>query len=132
MATSSWDRKSVSNSTSIMHANSRSPGAFVISFGLPVLVYVFTFLCNDISGCPAPSLLHPYSLDFDQLKKEVGWTGFSGLINTKAFLGTLGYYLLSLALYRFLPAEESHGTELRSGGKLKYRFNGTLTLTQAT
>ncbi|KAI8943411.1 Delta(14)-sterol reductase [Plenodomus lindquistii] len=99
------------------------PGAFVISFGLPVLVYVFTFLCNDISGCPAPSLLHPYSLDFDQLKKEVGWTGFSGLINFNAFLGTLSYYLLSLALYRFLPAEEAHGTELKSGGRLKYRFN---------
>lgn len=99
------------------------PGAFVISFGLPVLVYVFTFLCNDISGCPAPSLLHPYSLDLEQLKKEVGWTGFSGLLNTQAFLGTLGYYLLSLTLYAFLPADEPEGVELRSGGRLKYRLN---------
>ncbi|KAL6705213.1 erg24, C-14 sterol reductase [Coniothyrium glycines] len=99
------------------------PGAFIISFGLPVLVYVFTFLCNDISGCPAPSLLHPYSLDLEQLKKEVGWTGFSGLLNTNAFLGTLGYYLLSLTLYTFLPAEESQGVELRNGARLKYRFN---------
>lgn len=88
------------------------------------MVYVFTFLCNDISGCPAPSLLHPYSLDFEQLKKEVGWTGFSGLLNTNAFLGTLAYYLLSLTLYAFLPAEESQGVELRTGGRLKYRFNG--------
>jgi len=99
------------------------PGAFIISFGLPVLVYVFTFLCNDISGCPAPVLLHPYSFSFDQLKKEVGWTGFSGLLNTQAFLVTLGYYMLSLTLYRFLPGQEVAGTELRSGGRLMYRFN---------
>jgi delta14-sterol reductase len=83
-------------------------------------------LCNDISGCPAPSLLHPYSFSLDQLKKEVGWTGFSGLLNTQAFLGTLAYYFLSLALYRFLPGEEHEGVELSSGGRLKYRFNGML------
>ncbi|KAI4946503.1 Delta(14)-sterol reductase [Alternaria rosae] len=99
------------------------PGAFIISFGLPVLVYVFTFLCNDISGCPAPVLLHPYSFTLEQLKKEVGWTGFSGLLNTQAFIGTLAYYFLSLFLYRFLPGQEVEGTELRSGGRLKYRFN---------
>ncbi|KAH6868327.1 ergosterol biosynthesis ERG4/ERG24 [Alternaria rosae] len=99
------------------------PGAFIISFGLPVLVYVFTFLCNDISGCPAPVLLHPYSFTLEQLKREVGWTGFSGLLNTQAFIGTLAYYFLSLFLYRFLPGQEVEGTELRSGGRLKYRFN---------
>jgi len=99
------------------------PGAFLISFGLPLLVYVFTFVCNDISGCPAPVLLHPESFSLEQLKKEVGWTGFSGLLNTQALLGTLGYYFLSLVLYRFLPGEECEGTELRSGGRLKYRFN---------
>ncbi|CAI6329360.1 unnamed protein product [Periconia digitata] len=99
------------------------PGAFVISFGLPLLCYTFVFLCNDVSGCPAPSLLNPSTLTLDQLKKEVGWTGFSGLINTNAVLGTLGYYLLSLTLYSFLPATKVEGTELRSGGRLKYRFN---------
>jgi delta14-sterol reductase len=93
------------------------------------LVYVFTFLCNDISGCPAPSLLHPTSLDWDQLKREVGWTGVSGLLNWQAFLGTLGYYFLSLTLYAFLPAEEVNGVQLTTGGKLKYRFNGTSTVT---
>ncbi|KAF9732165.1 Delta(14)-sterol reductase [Paraphaeosphaeria minitans] len=99
------------------------PGAFAISFLLPVLCYAFTFLCNDISGCPAPSLLHPSTLDFEQLKKEVGWPGFSGLITWNAVLGNFAYYLLSLTLYAFLPAEELEGTELRTGGRLKYRFN---------
>jgi delta14-sterol reductase len=100
------------------------PGAFIISFGLPVLVYVLTFFCNDISGCPAPSLLHPSRLDLNQLKKEVGWTGFGALLNWQAFAGTLSYYLLSLTLYRVLPGEEVNGVALKSGTKLKYRFNG--------
>jgi hypothetical protein len=103
---------------------SSRPGAFAISFFLPILCYAFTFLCNDISGCPAPSLLHPSTLDFEQLKKEVGWPGFLGLVTWNAVLGNAAYYLLSLALYAFLPAEEPEGTELRTGGRLKYRFNG--------
>jgi delta14-sterol reductase len=85
-----------------------------------------TFFCNDISGCPAPSLLHPSKLDFDQLKKEVGWAGFGSLLNWQAFVGTLGYYLLSLTLYTLLPAEEVNGVPLKSGQRLKYRFNGML------
>jgi delta14-sterol reductase len=83
-----------------------------------------TFFCNDISGCPAPSLLHPSTLDFDQLKEEVGWTGFGSLLNWQAFAGTLSYYLLSLALYAALPAEQVNGVPLNSGERLKYRFNG--------
>ena len=100
------------------------PGAFVISFGLPLLCYAFVFLCNDISGCPAPSLLHPSSFSLEQLKREVGWPGISGLVTTNAVLGTLGYYLLSLTLYAFLPATKTEGTVLRNGSRLKYRFNG--------
>jgi delta14-sterol reductase len=87
-------------------------------------VYVLTFFCNDISGCPAPSLLHPTSLDLDQLKKEVGWTGFGGLLNWQAFVGTLSYYVLSLTLYAALPAEKVDGVPMTSGQRLKYRFNG--------
>lgn len=101
-----------------------SPGAFLISFGLPLFCYILTFFCNDISGCPAPSLLRPSTLTLEQLKREVGWPGFSGLLNTKAVLATLGYYLFSLTLYAFLPADTPEGTELRTGGKLRYRFNG--------
>ncbi|KHN97097.1 C-14 sterol reductase [Metarhizium album ARSEF 1941] len=101
------------------------PGAFGISFGLPILVYVFTFACNDISGCPAPSLLSPRSLSLEQLKVEVGWpqNGIWGLASWKATGGVLAYYLLNLILYRVLPATEVDGTVLSSGGRLKYRFN---------
>ena len=37
----------------------------------------------------------------------------------------LGYYLLSMILYKVLPAEEAYGTKLVQNGRpLKYRFNG--------
>ena len=100
------------------------PGVFAISFGLPIVCYLTTFLCNDISGCPAPSTLHPKSLSLKQLKKETGWPGFTGLLSVKASLWMLSYYLLSLTLQRILPGQQVEGTELRSGGKLKYKFNG--------
>lgn len=100
-------------------------GTSVITFGLPILCYLFTFACNDVSGCPAPSLLSPKTLDLEQLKAEVGWPedGFWGLASWEATGWTLAYYLFSALLYRFLPATETEGTVLSSGGRLKYRFN---------
>jgi delta14-sterol reductase len=100
-------------------------GTAAITFGLPILLYVFTFACNDVSGCPAPSLLSPKTLSLDQLKAEVGWPsdGIWGLASWKATGGLVGYYIFNALLYRFLPATETVGTELSSGGRLKYRFN---------
>jgi len=113
-------------------------GALLISIGLPIGCYAFAFLCNDVSGCPAPSLLSPNKLftppilsrqtgwqhALEVLKKEVGWPGFAGLLSMEVVLGTLAWYGFSLLLYALLPAHEVEGTELRSGGRLKYRFNG--------
>ena len=103
-----------------------SIGTSLISFGLPILLYVFTFACNDVTGCPAPSLLHPKSIDLDTLKRDIGWPedGIWGLASWKATAGTMGYYLFSAVLYRILPGTEVEGTELASGGRLKYKFNG--------
>jgi hypothetical protein len=105
---------------------------------LPPLTYALAFICNDVSGCPAPVLLAPSKLftpptlstksgwqhGIDTLKKETGWPGWTGLINLESIVGTLGWYGLSLALWTLLPAYEVEGTELRSGGRLKYRMNG--------
>ncbi|KAK3669702.1 erg24, C-14 sterol reductase [Recurvomyces mirabilis] len=112
-------------------------GAALISFGLPIACYAFAFLCNDVTGCPAPSLLSPRKL-FNApllstqsgwqhargvLAREVGWPGWTGLVTVEGVLGSLAWYGWSLALYAMLPAEEVEGTELRTGGRLKYRFN---------
>jgi hypothetical protein len=100
-------------------------GAFGVSFGLPLVTYLMAFLCNDVSGCPVPLVLHPYSLTIDKLKEEVGWPadGILGLINFKVTSFVLAYYLFSMILYRVLPGEVAEGTPLPSGGKLKYKFN---------
>ncbi|KAJ5626176.1 hypothetical protein N7510_002485 [Penicillium lagena] len=104
-------------------------GAFGIVFGLPVLVYTFYFVCNDVSGCPAPSLLHPSTLSLERLKREVGWPkeGIVALYDTQAMLWTLSYYAFSLFLQVFLPGQEAEGIALACGGRLKYKFNGMRT-----
>ncbi len=105
-----------------------SLGAFAISFGLPLAVYLATFLCNDISGCPVPSALSPSTLTLESLKKDVGWpaTGIRGISSWDVSAKVLGYYLLSLILGRVLPGEEVDGVVLLCGGRLKYKFNSRL------
>lgn len=102
------------------------PGAAVVSFGLPILLYLFTFACNDVSGCPAPPLLTNWkNVDLQELKRDVGWpaNGIWGLASWEVTGWTLAYYLFNAVLYRVLPAVEAEGVELSSGGKLKYRMN---------
>lgn len=95
--------------------------------GLPVLLNVWYFACNDVSGCPAPALLQPSELTWDALKAQIPWPagGIRGFASWEATGWVLAYYLLSLVLYRILPAHEVYGTKLRESGKpLLYRFNG--------
>jgi delta14-sterol reductase len=88
-------------------------------------VYIATFLCNDISGCPVASALSPSTLTIEQLKKDVGWpaNGIWGLASWDVSAKVVGYYLLSMVLQRVLPGVEAMGTELASGGRLAYKFN---------
>ncbi|KAL9619308.1 MAG: hypothetical protein Q9160_006073 [Pyrenula sp. 1 TL-2023] len=101
------------------------PGAFGITFGLPILVYLTVFLCNDVSGCPNPSVLQPKSLTLAKLKKETPWpeNGFTGLFDLKVLGWVLAYYGTSLSLQLLLPGTELDGTELRCGGRHHYKFN---------
>ncbi|KAF2675068.1 putative C-14 sterol reductase [Microthyrium microscopicum] len=102
------------------------PGAAAIVFGLPLLLNFFFFTCNDITGCPAPALLEPSTLTWDRLKAQIPWpqNGIWGFASWKATGWLFAYYLLSLVLYRVLPAHEVLGPKLRESGKpLKYRFN---------
>ncbi|KAG2417974.1 hypothetical protein HFD88_001074 [Aspergillus terreus] len=100
-------------------------GAFVFVFGLSTLIYSFTLLCNDVSGCPPPSLLHPSTLSLATLKAEVGWPdeGLRAFFDVRVTLWVLSYYLLSLVLYVVLPGEVVEGTELACKGRLRYKFN---------
>ena len=99
-------------------------GAFATSFGLPLVCYLASFLCNDITGCPVPSVLHPSSLTLERLRQETGWPGITGLGSFKVTGYVLAYYFLSLVLQTVLPGVERDGLKLASGGRLKYKFNG--------
>ena len=92
------------------------------------MIYVFAFLCNDVSGCPAPSVLRPFTLSIDRLKAEIQWPeeGIVAFYDGKVTLCVLGYYLLSLFLQVFLPGQEIEGVRLACGGRLTYKFNGIL------
>ncbi len=102
-------------------------GAAAITLGLPALLYLFTFACNDVAGCPVPSFLSPRTLSWDKLKSEIKWPQ-SGIWDFGSWEVTgvvLAYYLFSMILYTALPAQEVHGTKLVQNGRpLKYRMNG--------
>ncbi|EEQ29214.1 erg24, C-14 sterol reductase [Microsporum canis] len=102
------------------------PGAAAITFGLPVLLLFFAFGCNDVTGCPVPSVLYPSNFTWDQFKLESGWPagGIWDLFSWNVTGVMLAYYLVSLILWKFLPAQEIKGTKLVHHGKpLDYRFN---------
>jgi len=96
-----------------------------VTFGLPILVYLTTFLCNDISGCPAPVLLHPTSMTWEKLTVQTPWppTGLAGLFDFHVTAWVLAYYGLSLVLYLLLPGTEVDGVRLGTGGRHHYKFN---------
>ncbi|KAI9804861.1 MAG: hypothetical protein M1825_001230 [Sarcosagium campestre] len=100
-------------------------GVTGITIGLPLVCYLSNFLCNDISGCPVPSVLHPRSATLESLKKDTGWpeNGLAGLASWKVTAWTLAFYLLSAILQPILPGTEVEGVKLKNGGKLKYKFN---------
>ena len=46
-----------------------------------------------------------------------------GLFSVKVIAWLLAYYGLSLLLQAFLPGQETEGTQLPGGGRLKYKLN---------
>lgn len=82
-------------------------------------------MCNDVSGCPAPSLLHPKSLSLAKLKAETPWPkeGLFGLFDLEVIGWVLAYYALLLVMQLALPGVESQGVKLDNGGRHSYKFN---------
>ncbi|KAF4228625.1 hypothetical protein CNMCM6457_006832 [Aspergillus fumigatiaffinis] len=101
-------------------------GAAAITFGLPLLLYIFAFACNDVAGCPIPSLLQPHSLSWEKVKGETGLLNatVANFFSWEVTLVTLAYYSWDLLLWRILPAKQVYGTKLVHHGRpLSYRFN---------
>ena len=111
-----------------------SLGTLGITIGFPAVCYAGAFLCNDIAGCPVPSLLHPSSFSLESFKQEIGWpkNGIWGVGSWEVTAWTLAYYFLSLVLQVVLPGDKVQGTVLRDGGRLDYKFNGTFSRLEVT
>lgn len=86
----------------------------------PLTIYGLFYSCSSPSGCPAP--LAEWLPNFTSL----WWT--EGLIDFKAFGIYLAWYAFTVAAWKFLPGELVEGTELRDGGRLKYKINGEIEL----
>lgn len=101
------------------------PGATVLTFGLPILIYASILFCNDVSGCPAPALLGPQNLTWGKLlsQTQLAASGLPGLFDLNVFGWVCAYYGLLVVLQLVLPGEELDGTVLNTGGRLHYKFN---------
>ncbi|KAK4934594.1 erg24, C-14 sterol reductase, partial [Elasticomyces elasticus] len=100
-------------------------GTLVLITFLPTLIYALLFLCNDVSGCPAPGLLSPSTLSWSKLQRQIPWpeNGLAGLFDLKAIALTSAYYFFSLLLHFLLPGEEHEGMLLACNARHTYKFN---------
>ncbi|KAK8061850.1 hypothetical protein PG994_008216 [Apiospora phragmitis] len=81
-------------------------GAAAIICGLPILLNVFYFTCNDETGCPVPILLTPSAFTWETLKD-------TDILATERNMG-----------FHELETQELFGTKLKQSGRpLKYRLN---------
>lgn len=107
-------------------ANVISWATVAITFGLPLLLFVFAVTCNDSTGCPVPSLVQSKRFSWETLQVETGWRdGIWSFPRLGVSIVVLAYYMLNMALWRMLPAQEMYGTKLVHHDRpLKYRLNG--------
>jgi len=102
-------------------------GAFAISVGVPIATYALYFGCSEATGgCP------PQLTSVDRIIESVtnlDW--WKGLWDTEAALIYLAWYTFCVVAWVILPGDQVEGTTLRTGGKKKYKINGT-TLDQNT
>lgn len=96
------------------------PGAAAITFGVPFMTYALYFGCSEhTGGCPPPI---DTAVILDSLSNPAWW---KGLWDTQATLLYLGWYAFTVAAWYVLPGDWVEGTTLRTGGKKKYKINGT-------
>lgn len=97
------------------------PGALAITIGLPSIVYALYFTCSEASGGCSPSL---WSLPADLFRAVGDKNWWLSLFDAKASIAYAAWYAYTVAAWYFLPGEWIEGTELRNGGRIKYKING--------
>ncbi|KAI0283992.1 ERG4/ERG24 ergosterol biosynthesis protein [Russula aff. rugulosa BPL654] len=123
------DHKSVSslNPKTTSYEFLGPPGAFAITFGVPILTYVLYFACNESGGCPPPiQSLYP-SLAQAVSDPTFWWK----LWDPKAFAIYYSWYAFCLVTWAILPGDWVQGTQLRNGKYQQYKINAFSTCLMA-
>ncbi|KAG8722996.1 erg24, C-14 sterol reductase [Ceratobasidium sp. 428] len=97
------------------------PGVGFISLTVPLVIYAVNYACSQHSGNEFTSLRR---LATSILKLD----GWASLFDAEAAIAYAGFYAFTIAAWYFLPGEWIEGTELRTGGRLKYKMNAFATL----
>ena len=92
-------------------------GTMIITFGLIFVIEFFFFACSA-RGCPPSWSLR----DIFAPARSVQWVSKSAFYAYLLWIGNLA------VLDRLLPGEIVTGTELRTGERLTYKFNGKLVM----
>ena len=123
MSHSSDSKRSPLNPKTISYEFLGPPGAFLITFGVPIFAYVLYFTCNESSGgCPPPvASLNPSLVE--ALSDPAFWWK---LWDPKAFTLYYSWYAFCLLAWWVLPGDWVQGTQLRNGKYQLYKINGTI------
>lgn len=100
-------------------------GVTFVSTAVPITIYGLYFTCSETSGgcSPSPASL---PLKFVQAVSNVDW--LKSLFDVEAAVAYFVWYASLAAAWYFLPGEWVEGTELRTGGRKKYKLNAYPTL----
>lgn len=98
------------------------PGAAFIIFAVPITTYSLYYGCSEATGGCPPPLNSIQERVTTSLSNPDFW---KSLWDTQAFLLYLGWYAFTVLAWAILPGDIVEGTPLRSGGKKKYKINGT-------
>ncbi|KAG8702026.1 erg24, C-14 sterol reductase [Ceratobasidium sp. 394] len=97
------------------------PGVGFISVAAPLTIYGLNHACSQASGESIVSL-RALIASMSELN------GRTSLFDAKAFIAYFGFYAFTVVAWYFLAGKWIEGTELRAGGRLKYKMNGFSTL----
>ncbi|KAG9119791.1 erg24, C-14 sterol reductase [Ceratobasidium sp. 392] len=97
------------------------PGVGFVSATVPLTIYFLNYACSQNSEGGLKSLR-------GLVASIPGLHIWSSLFDAEAAIAYTGFYAFTVAAWYFLPGEWIEGTELRTGGRLKYKMNAFATL----
>jgi delta14-sterol reductase len=101
------------------------PGALCVTLGVPLITYLLYFGCSEHSGGCPPRHLPLEALQRHTLSALSSRQWWANLWDTHAALLYLAWYAFCVISWAVLPGDWVEGVVLRTGGRKKYKINGT-------